>query len=163
MSNLFDNPFDFFALILWGWIAGTVISREARVQLSLRCSGVPGEAQIIKLRRRSGKSFLLYLVTYEFVEFATGLTYCCEQAVTYTHFYQWEVGDTVHTLVLPHNPKISRLTDDRFEIVSSFIVSALASGMLLYSFGITPIILEAIVFCLISFFGNLLWINLRRQ
>ncbi len=114
------NPMTVFALLGVGGIVGNFVfvSRIAAVRLSLGRGGVSGDAQITKKRKlgggRGGSSFW---VTYEFVDFSTNKKYRHIEFVSFSLYSQWNIGDTVRTVVLPHNPRISRLADSNLNPV----------------------------------------------
>ena len=163
MINLRD-PVTLFVLWFAACLIGGFIitSREAAIWLSLKHSGVLSEVQIVRQYRRFISRKLTYLITYEYIEFSTGRMYHHEQKISFLHFRQWKVDDTLHALILPHNPRIARLIEEHVEVnklLFGIVVSLIFPIVFL---GINSIWVLFII-CLISFFGNLLWINLRRK
>src|SRR5258708_29254618 len=152
MLNLLTDPITLFVLILTVGIVGNfvLVSREAAIQLSLRRYGIAGEAKIVKQHKRHARSGPSFWITYEFVEFTTSQTYRREASVSLAHYHQWKIGDTVRTVVLAHNPRISRLADDKVYIVSLFGAGAISLVFPVYFFGIRSI-LTIFIACIIIF------------
>jgi len=160
--RVFDNPLTLFALLLTLGVLATYIlaSREAAIQLSLKRKGIVGEAEVVRVRKRGGKQGPTFWVTYEFVEFVTGRIYRREEIVSMTHYYQWQKGATVHTVVLPNNPRISRLIGDKVHIITYFGSGVICLIFPVYFLGLGSLP-GIMALCAIAFSANLLWVNLR--
>ncbi len=164
LSWILSNPAVLLILALSAGIIGLfmLVSREVAVQLSLWRKGIEGEAQVIRQRTRGGSDGPTYWIKYEFTDYSTSKIYRREDTVSLAHYCQWTNGEIVRTVLLPHNPRISRLADDRLRPLSIFGSGAISLVFPVYIFGISSVLVIFIA-CFIVFCANLLWINLRSK